>query len=84
MVLLYKDKFLFSGDHLHFDREENHLEAYREVCWYSWTEQTRSMKELTHYSFEWVLAGHGDRVHLAQKQMLKQLGELVERMHTTG
>jgi len=84
MVLIYKDKYLFSGDHLHFDREEKHLAAYREVCWYSWREQTKSMNALTNYSFEWVLAGHGDRVHLAANEMQKQLGELVERMRKTG
>jgi ferredoxin len=62
-VLLYKNKFLFSGDHLAFRRQLGHLGAFRDVCWYSWAEQVRSMRKLANYDFEWVLPGHGRRYH---------------------
>jgi glyoxylase-like metal-dependent hydrolase (beta-lactamase superfamily II) len=58
-VLLYREKFLFTGDHLAWSRRRNGLIAFRDACWYSWTEQTRSMERLLDYSFEWVLPGHG-------------------------
>jgi len=61
-VLLYQDKILFSGDHLAWSAERETLTAFRDVCWYSWTEQTRSMEKLLAYHFEWVLPGHG-RIH---------------------
>jgi len=58
-VLLYKDKFLFTGDHLAWSQRRAHLVAFRDACWFSWTEQTRSMERLLDFSFEWVLPGHG-------------------------
>ncbi len=60
-VLLYQDKFLFTGDHLAWSVRLGHLYGFRRFCWYSWAEQIRSMKRLTDYSFEWVLPGHGRR-----------------------
>jgi glyoxylase-like metal-dependent hydrolase (beta-lactamase superfamily II)/ferredoxin len=62
MVLIYRDRYLFSGDHLAWSPNRLTLTAFRNACWYSWTEQTRSMKRLLDYSFEWVLPGHG-RIH---------------------
>ena len=62
-VLLYKNKFLFTGDHLAWSPYLNHLYAFRRYCWYSWTEQLKSMEKLAKYSFEWVLPGHGRRYH---------------------
>lgn len=84
MVLLYKDKYLFTGDHLAFDPDASHLYAFRNHCWYSWTEQTKSMQRLSEYKFEWVLAGHGDRIKLPAAEAKKQMGELVESMRRAG
>lgn len=58
-VLLYRERFLFTGDHLAWSRRRQALVAFREVCWHSWAEQTRSMERLLDHSFEWVLPGHG-------------------------
>ncbi|MDB4969660.1 MAG: fold metallo-hydrolase [Myxococcales bacterium] len=59
MALLYRDKFLFTGDHLWWDEDYGRLDAGREVCWYSFEEQVRSVERLRAYEFEWVLPGHG-------------------------
>ncbi len=83
MVLLYKNKYLFTGDHLAFDPEAERLYAFRNHCWYSWTEQTKSMNRLRNYDFEWVLAGHGDRIKLPRNVMKAQMVELVERMRAS-
>jgi len=61
-VLLYRDKFLFTGDHLAWSPARKTLTAFRSACWYSWKEQTRSMAKLLNYDFQWVLPGHG-RIH---------------------
>ena len=58
-VLLYRDRYLFTGDHLAWSRRRRALVAFRDACWYSWEEQIRSMERLLDYSFEWVLPGHG-------------------------
>ncbi|MFN3135514.1 MAG: MBL fold metallo-hydrolase [Candidatus Kryptonium sp.] len=79
-VLLYKNKFLFTGDHLWWDREGKCLDAGRDVCWYSWDKQIESMKKLLDFDFEWVLPGHGQRVKLPVHIVKKELEELIKRM----
>jgi glyoxylase-like metal-dependent hydrolase (beta-lactamase superfamily II)/ferredoxin len=79
-VLLYKNKFLFSGDHLAFRRQLGHLGAFRDVCWYSWTEQVQSMQKLAKYDFEWVLPGHGRRYHANLATMREQMQECINWM----
>jgi len=79
-VLLYNQKFLFTGDHLAWSEERGHLSAFRSVCWYSWTEQTHSMQKLATYSFEWVLPGHGRRFHSDRATMQQQMAECIQWM----
>ena len=80
LVLLHSDRYLFTGDHLWWDRDEMALGASRDYCWHSWPKQVESMARLLDYRFEWVLPGHGQRVHLPQAEMRQQLEELVRRM----
>jgi glyoxylase-like metal-dependent hydrolase (beta-lactamase superfamily II)/ferredoxin len=79
-VLLFNERFLFTGDHLYFDRHRHRLSAFRDYCWWSWPRQIESMQRLTQFRFEWVLPGHGQRVHLPEGQMREQLIELVAGM----
>lgn len=79
-VLLYKDRFLFTGDHLEGDEKTGRLGTFRDFCWYDWSEQARSMARLLDYRFEWVLPGHGGRLHLPPERMRAELAALVERM----
>jgi glyoxylase-like metal-dependent hydrolase (beta-lactamase superfamily II)/ferredoxin len=60
-ALLYRDRFLFTGDHLWGDEETGRLSMSRSVCWHSWPEQLRSLRRLLDHRFEWVLPGHGRR-----------------------
>lgn len=71
MLLLYKNKFLFTGDHLAWSPERKTLTAFRSAAWYSWQEQTRSMEKLLRYHFEWVLPGHG-HIHQNSAHNMKQ------------
>ena len=79
-VLLYKDKFLFTGDHLAWSPLYKHLYAFRRFCWYSWSEQIKSMERLANYSFEWVLPGHGRRYHGDRATTKKQMQQCIEWM----
>jgi glyoxylase-like metal-dependent hydrolase (beta-lactamase superfamily II)/ferredoxin len=83
-VLLFQDRFLFTGDHLHFDRATQQLAAYHDYCWHSWPEQVDSLRRLLEYSFEWVLPGHGQRVRLPRSEMKRQLSQLVEQVTETA
>ena len=79
-VMVYAERFLFTGDHLWWEPEAHRLGASRSACWYSWSAQTASVRRLLAEKFEWVLPGHGDRCHLAAPLMLEQLDSLLERM----
>jgi glyoxylase-like metal-dependent hydrolase (beta-lactamase superfamily II)/ferredoxin len=70
MVLLYQNRFLFTGDHLAWSPARETLTAFRSVAWYSWPEQTRSMAKLLDYDFEWVLPGHG-RIHADTREAMR-------------
>lgn len=79
-VLLYKNKYLFTGDHLEWRRQLGELRAFRNYCWYSWEEQIKSMERLSQFQFEWILPGHGQRVKLAPKVMKEKMKRLLEWM----
>ena len=81
-VLLYQGARLFTGDHLAWSPSRRTLTAFRDVCWYSWPEQTRSMARLLHYPFESVLPGHGRIHHAPPDQMHGQLERLVSWMQS--
>lgn len=79
-VLLYKNKFLFTGDHLAWSPTRETLTAFRSACWYSWDEQISSMERLLEYRFEWVLPGHGRIHHDSAEAMHTHLERCVEWM----
>jgi glyoxylase-like metal-dependent hydrolase (beta-lactamase superfamily II)/ferredoxin len=82
-VLLYREKFLFTGDHLAWSPRRRELTAFRDACWYSWSEQIRSMERLLDFRFEWVLPGHGWRYHAASPEAMRtELEKCVKWMKT--
>ena len=83
IVLLYRNRFLFTGDHLAWSDNRGGLIAFRNVAWYSWREQTKSMKRLLDYGFEWVLPGHGRRAHQPEDVMHRSLIDCIAWMEKT-
>jgi len=83
-VLLFQNRFLFTGDHLDWDRDGQQLSASKDYCWHSWPQQVESMKRLANYRFEWVLPGHGQKVCLPASLMREQIMRLVESMESRG
>ena len=79
-VLLYNNKFLFTGDHLAWSTQLKQLVAWPDVCWYSWSKQLQSMRQLANYSFEWVLPGHGRRHYAEREIMRQQMQQCIEWM----
>ena len=78
--LLYRNRYLFTGDHLDWDRTHLRLDASEEYCWYSWELQKPSLARLLDHSFEWILPGHGQRVFLPREQMRDALLRLLQRI----
>lgn len=85
-VLLYKNKYLFTGDHLAWSSRLEQLYAFRNLCWDSWPRQVDSMKKLADYTndyrFEWVLPGHGRRFHASADEMSQQMHQCVKWMES--
>jgi glyoxylase-like metal-dependent hydrolase (beta-lactamase superfamily II)/ferredoxin len=81
-VLLFKGRYLFTGDHLWWSAASRILDAWRLGAWHSWEEQTDSMRRLLDETFEWVLPGHGGRISLPAQEMRQAVATLVERMRT--
>ena len=80
IALLHHD-VLFSGDHLWANDAEDGLECGRDVCWYSWPEQRRSVELLARYDFRWVLPGHGRRFQAASAEAMRaELRRVAEAM----
>ncbi|WP_437735113.1 MBL fold metallo-hydrolase [Sorangium sp. So ce1335] len=66
MCLLYRGRFLFTGDHLAYSRRLGQMTAFRLQCWDDWERQIGSVRRLAalaeagHLRFTWVLPGHNE------------------------
>lgn len=78
MALLYNNRFLFSGDHLWWDHVRQQLDTPKNLVWDD-VQLERSVKTLLNHSFEWVLPGHGKRIHLSPPDMKKAIHQLLYR-----
>lgn len=79
-VLLYNNKFLFTGDHLAWSSHWNQLVAFKDFCWYSWEKVIESMEKLTQYQFNWILPGHGRRFQGDNQTMQEKLDQCLQWM----
>ena len=77
MALLYNNRFLFSGDHLWWDRDLQQLGTPENLVWDD-AQLEQSVRTLLNYSFEWVLPGHGERIHLPGRDMKNAVEKLIQ------
>lgn len=82
-ALLYKGRYLFTGDHLWWEPATLQLGSPRQLVW-SHDQLMRSIKKLLDHRFEWVLAGHGDRVQLRPDELRTKVQELLESRRTVA
>jgi glyoxylase-like metal-dependent hydrolase (beta-lactamase superfamily II)/ferredoxin len=78
MALLYNNRFLFSGDHLWWNRDLQQLGTPERLVWND-AQLEQSVRKLLNHSFEWVLPGHGERINLHQGDMKKAVAHLLQR-----
>ena len=73
---------LFTGDSLAWSRDAQRLMAFDDACWYSWSEQRRSLANLVarDVRFRFVLPGHGQRHATSADDNRRLLQDLVARM----
>ncbi len=80
-ALMYRERVLFTGDHLWGADDGSGLNASRSVCWHSWPEQLASLERLLDFSFTSVLPGHGRRFQAQSPAAMRDaLAELLERL----
>lgn len=82
LSLLYKNKFLFSGDHIAYSARLNQLVAFRNYCQYSWDKLAESVEKLIKYNFEWILPGHGRRINSHPQAFKAHIEKCLEWMRT--
>ncbi|HET9035289.1 MAG TPA: MBL fold metallo-hydrolase [Myxococcaceae bacterium] len=81
IALLYRERFLFTGDHLWWDEDDHRLDMGQGVCWHSWPEQLRSLERLREFEFQWVLPGHGQRFRAESPAAMRAaVDEVVRRL----
>lgn len=80
MCLLYRDRFLFSGDHLAWSKRIGHLYAFRDACWFDWEQQIESMERLAKFQFSHVLPGHGWPLMASHAECARQMDQCVAWM----
>jgi glyoxylase-like metal-dependent hydrolase (beta-lactamase superfamily II)/ferredoxin len=76
-ALLYREQFLFTGDHLWWQPDEQQFESPRRLVW-NREELVRSIGKLMRYRFTWVLAGHGGRIRLNEEVARSKIRVLFE------
>jgi len=78
VAFLYEGRALFTGDSLAYSPRRDSLTAFRQQCWYSWSEQAKSLARLATTPFDRIYPGHGHR-HVAS---LEWMHEALERLVT--
>ena len=82
LALLYRNRYLFTGDHLSWDRETG--EPWLATVYVSSEQALRtSTRRLLDYRFEWILPGHGDRIHLPESELKAALKRALETREAT-
>ena len=79
LTLLYKNEFMFTGDHLFYSAEKDKVYASKSVSWYSWKIQLGSIQKLLNYHFSWIMPGHGGWIHREDKLIKEDLQEVLKK-----
>jgi glyoxylase-like metal-dependent hydrolase (beta-lactamase superfamily II) len=82
VAFVWGERAMFSGDSVHFSRDLGSLAAFGAQCWYSWSEQARSLERLAQtFRFSELYAGHGSRFAAPSAEAMQTaLLDLVARM----
>ncbi|MCY4524486.1 MAG: ferredoxin [Halobacteriovoraceae bacterium] len=82
VCFLYKQKFLFTGDHLAFSIEKKELTPFifrshtkKDISIY-----IKSLEKLLHYNFEYILPGHGAPFFAKKSKMQHSIKECIENI----
>ena len=81
LSLVWQDKYIFTGDHFAWEPQDHKFAAFRNVCWYSWDKQIKSVEKLGAFDkIEWVFPGHGMWGQVPSGKFPKVVGAAVKDM----
>lgn len=79
-----EDRWLFTGDTLHWHRRREQLDVFAGQTWYSWDRLADSMDVLAQLRVEWVFPGHGLWHRVGVDAYTAQMAELGPSMRRIG
>ena len=83
VLYLADDTYCFTGDSFYWSRTVDDLLVAENVTWYSIRELAASLaRTAPRIRLEWVLPGHGDRMHKPAGEMARRLAALAARTAT--
>lgn len=77
LSLLYKNKYLFTGDHLFYSHDEDKIFASQNLSWHSWEQQKKSIAKLLAFDLEWIFPGHGGWCNKTSLQIKRELSKIL-------
>ena len=84
LVFHFDDKWLFTGDTLHWNHRRLELDVTPRQTWHSWHALSDSMDRIAGLCVEWLFAGHGNWHHLGASLYSEQMADLGTRMREVG
>ena len=84
VVFHVDDRWLFTGDTLHWNHRRSELDVTPEQTFYSWEVLADSMDRLAQLRVEWVFAGHGKWHEVGTDAYTKQMTSLGDDMRRIG
>lgn len=78
------DRWLFTGDSLHWNPRRRRLDVFPRQTWYSWDRLADSMDALAGLSVEWVFPGHGMWGEVGASTYAEQMPALGPDMRRIG
>ena len=84
VVFHVEDRWLFTGDTLHWNRRRRHLDVFPRQTWYSWERLADSMDVLARLRVDWVFPGHGMWAHVGTDAYTAEMTQLGPSMRDVG
>jgi glyoxylase-like metal-dependent hydrolase (beta-lactamase superfamily II) len=78
------DRWLFTGDSLHWNHLRGQLDVFAGATWFSWERLGESMDRLAALDVEWVFPGHGMWQQVGSAAYATQMQRLGPAMRTIG
>ena len=78
------DRWLFTGDSLHWNVRRQQLDVFPDQTWHSWDELAASMDVLAALNVEWVFTGHGMWHQVGTEAYARQMVALGPSMRDLG